>query len=72
MKFDNDQITSDAQAIQEILVQSFDVTASDAEFMLYTHGEDVLPVPGDVSYHEAAKELLASAIDWGDIEDLDF
>lgn len=66
------KLKRDADAILEVLTMSMDLPDVDAQFLLECHGEDVMPVPGDVSYHEAAKKLLSLAVEWGDDDYDDF
>jgi len=60
------KLMRDAEAILEVLTTSMDLPDVDARFLLECHGEDVMPVPGGVSYHEAAKTLLSMAVEWGE------
>lgn len=61
-------VTEDASALLEVLTDSLDMSVQDAHFLLECHGEEVMPVPGDVSYHEAARTLLTLAVEWGDYD----
>lgn len=71
MSLEENEVVEDAKALLEILTMSLDVPDSDACFLLECYGEDVIPVPGDVSYHEAAQKLLSMAVEWGDYDEDD-
>lgn len=61
--------TEDSVALREALVSLYDLTDEDVDFILLTHGDDVLPLRGDVN--DAARKILSRAKEWGDTDDFE-
>ena len=67
------KLSDDLATIREILIDSYDLAENDADFILNCHAEDVFEEMSTFEYSldAIARELIAAADAWGDMEDLE-